>query len=162
MTGAPSPEPKPGYRPCVGVMLLDAKGRVFVGERIGTPGAWQMPQGGIDDGATPLEAARRELKEEVGTDKAEFLSESAVWFSYDLPKDLRAKLWRGRYRGQTQKWFAFRFLGSDKDIDLETHHPEFARWQWLGMRDLPDHIVPFKRKVYRQVIAEFAHLADGA
>lgn len=161
MTGRPSSRPRPGYRPCVGVMLLDEKGRVFVGERIGTPGAWQMPQGGIDKGETPLQAARRELMEEIGTDKAEFLAESAGWFTYDLPQDLRDKLWRGRFRGQTQKWFAFRFLGSDSDIDLETHHPEFARWQWMRMKDLPEHIVPFKRDVYVQVVAEFGHLADG-
>ena len=152
--------PKPGYRPCVGVMLLDRNGRVFVGERIGTPGAWQMPQGGIDDGEAPLDAARRELKEEVGTDKAELMAESVGWFSYDLPQELRDTLWRGRFRGQTQKWFAFRFVGSDADIDLETHHPEFARWRWLPMKELTLHIVPFKRQVYEQVIAEFRHLAD--
>ncbi len=154
--------PEPGYRPCVGVMLLDHSGHVFVGERIGTPGAWQMPQGGIDAGETPLDAARRELKEEAGTDKAELLAESAGWISYDLPDDLRRKLWHGRFRGQTQKWFVFRFLGSDADIDLETHHPEFVRWRWSAMRELPLHIVPFKRRVYEQVVAEFAHLADGA
>ncbi len=154
--------PEPGYRPSVGVMLLDRQGRVFVGERIGTPGAWQMPQGGIDAGEAPLEAARRELKEEAGTDKAEFLAESTGWISYDLPEDLRRKLWGGRFRGQTQKWFAFRFLGSDADIDLATHHREFARWRWLELRELPLHIVPFKRRVYEQVVAEFGHLADGA
>ncbi|MSP47953.1 MAG: RNA pyrophosphohydrolase [Alphaproteobacteria bacterium] len=150
--------PKPGYRPCVGVMLLDRDDRVFVGERIGTPGAWQMPQGGIDEGETPLQAAKRELREEIGTDQAELLAESAGWFSYDLPKDLRERLWHGRFRGQTQKWFAFRFLGSDGDIDLEAHHPEFERWRWVAMRELPLHIVPFKRDVYERVVAEFAPL----
>ena len=150
--------PEPGYRPCVGVMLLDRDNRVFVGERIGAPGAWQMPQGGIDDGETPLAAARRELREEAGTDKAEFLAESAGWLSYDLPAHLRKKLWHGRFRGQTQKWFAFRFLGSDADINLKTHHPEFQRWRWVEMRELPLHIVPFKRRVYEQVVAEFEPL----
>jgi putative (di)nucleoside polyphosphate hydrolase len=159
----PEPEvPAPGYRPCVGVMLLNAASRVFVAERIDTPGAWQMPQGGIDKGETPLEAARRELKEETGTDRAELIAESRGWLTYDLPPDLAAKLWRGRFKGQTQKWFAFRFLGSDADIDLESHHPEFARWRWAEMPDLPRLIVPFKRRVYEQVVEEFARLADAA
>ncbi|MBM3535044.1 MAG: RNA pyrophosphohydrolase [Alphaproteobacteria bacterium] len=161
MTGAVSSEPKKGYRPCVGVLLLDSRGHVFVGERVGTPGAWQMPQGGIDEGETPLEAAKRELREEVGTDKAELLAESAGWYAYDLPRKLREKLWGGRFKGQTQKWFAFRFLGSDDDIDLKTHHQEFARWRWMEMGELTAHIVPFKREIYEQVVVEFGHLANG-
>ena len=154
--------PAPGYRPCVGVMLLDRSSRVFVAERIDTPGAWQMPQGGIDKGETPLEAARRELAEETGTDKAEPVAESRGWLTYDLPPDLAGRLWRGRFKGQTQKWFAFRFLGQDSDIDIEAHHPEFARWRWAAMADLPKLIVPFKRRVYEQVVEEFARLADAS
>jgi putative (di)nucleoside polyphosphate hydrolase len=157
-----STEPAPGYRPCVGVMLLNSDNRVFVAERIDTPGAWQMPQGGIDKGETPLAAARRELEEETGTDRAELIAESRHWLSYDLPADLSGRLWRGKYRGQTQKWFAFRFLGTDEDIDLVAHHPEFARWRWAEMQDLPRLIVPFKRRVYEQVVEEFARLADAA
>ena len=154
--------PEPGYRPCVGVMLLDAAGRVFVAERIDTPGAWQMPQGGIDEGEAPLEAARRELREETGTDRAELLAESRRWLAYDLPPDLAGRLWGGRYKGQTQKWFAFRFLGSDANIDITSHHPEFARWRWAALRDLPGLIVPFKRAVYAQVVEEFAPVVDAA
>jgi putative (di)nucleoside polyphosphate hydrolase len=147
------------YRRGVGIMLLDHQGRVFVGRRIDQPEeAWQMPQGGIDPGETPRQAAFRELQEEIGTDKAELLAESADWYSYDLPDDLRGKAWRGRYRGQTQKWFAMRFVGSDDDIDLATHHPEFNAWRWVAPDQLDALIVPFKRQLYRELVCEFGRL----
>lgn len=148
------------YRPCVGIMLLNGQGQVFVGRRIDqTVEAWQMPQGGIDDGEEPRDAALRELKEEIGTDQAEILAESRDWLKYDLPANLIGKVWRGRYRGQTQKWFAMRFLGAEADIDIDTEHPEFQAWRWLAMDDLLQHIVPFKYDVYARVVAEFRHLS---
>ena len=150
------------YRPCVGIMLLNADGHVFVAQRIDQQvEAWQMPQGGIDDGEAPATAALRELAEEIGTDKAEILAESPDWIPYDLPEDLADKVWKGRYRGQTQKWFAMRFTGADSDIDINTKHPEFDAWRWAAMGDLPNLIVPFKRAVYEQVVGMFRHLADG-
>ncbi|MBT5267754.1 MAG: RNA pyrophosphohydrolase [Rhodospirillaceae bacterium] len=149
------------YRPCVGVMLLNARGEVFVAERFDTPGAWQMPQGGIDPGEQAVDAARREMLEETGTDKAEILAEAADWLSYDLPEDIRKQAWGGQYRGQTQKWFAMRFTGSDQDIDLTREQPpEFKRWQWVPIDTVPERIVAFKRVVYERVVAEFRHLAD--
>lgn len=148
------------YRPGVGIMLLNAAGRVFVAQRIDMPSeAWQMPQGGIDRGETPLEAARRELHEETGTDKAEPIAESRTWLRYDLPPDLVPRIWGGRFRGQTQKWFAFRFLGEDADIDIETETPEFSNWKWAAVEELPGLIVPFKRQLYRCLLEEFGHLA---
>ena len=156
MTGAAAPDPR--YRPCVGIMLLNHDRRVFVAERIDTPGAWQMPQGGIDDGESAAEAALRELKEEIGTDHAAFLAEHPRWLSYDLPAELQRRLWGGRYLGQTQKWVAYRFLGEDSDIDLDAHDAEFAAWQWVAMDELLDLIVEFKRDVYASVVAEFRHL----
>lgn len=150
------------YRPCVGIMLIDSGGRVFVGQRIDTPGeGWQMPQGGIDAGESPRQAALRELHEEVGTDKAEVLAESRDLRRYDLPAELVPRLWGGRYRGQEQKWFALRFLGQDADIDIVTETPEFRAWRWAELAELPDIIVPFKRRIYQQVIAEFGHLAEA-
>lgn len=148
------------YRKGVGIMLLDRGGRVFVARRIDMPSAaWQMPQGGIDAGETPLEAAWREMLEEIGTDRAELIAESRRWLRYDLPAELAAQLWRGRFRGQEQKWFAFRFTGSDSDIDIETEHPEFLDWKWVEMAELPGLIVPFKRPLYESVVEEFARLA---
>lgn len=148
------------YRPCVGIMLLNGGGQVFVAQRIDQQvEAWQMPQGGIDAREDPRQAVFRELKEEIGTDHAEVLAESRGWLDYDLPRDLADKVWRGRFRGQTQKWFALRFLGQDSDIDIETEHPEFNAWRWAPMADLPRLIVPFKRDNYEKVVAEFRHLA---
>jgi putative (di)nucleoside polyphosphate hydrolase len=118
-----------------------------------------MPQGGIDAGEEPRTAALRELAEEIGTDKAEILSESRDWLTYDLPVELVPKLWRGRFRGQRQKWFAMRFLGRDCEIEILTEHPEFTAWKWAPMAALPDLIVPFKRALYRRLIDEFGHLA---
>ncbi len=150
------------YRQGVGIMLLNRQGRVFVAQRIDMPSAaWQMPQGGIDKGESPLDAAWRELKEETGTDKAEVIGESRDWYVYDLPVDLAPKLWRGRFRGQTQKWFVFRFLGSDRDIDIATENPEFSGWKWADMAELPDLIVPFKRTLYSQLIEELGHFSSG-
>lgn len=154
-----TPEPKPGYRPCVGIFLIGPGRGVFVGQRRDTrESAWQMPQGGIDPGETPLEAALRELEEEIGTDRAEPLLESRVWRSYDLPGQIAARMWGGRYRGQTQKWVALRFLGSDGDIVLDTRHPEFSAWRWVPADDLAELVVPFKRCIYLSVVDEFRHL----
>jgi len=145
------------YRPCAGVMLVNDAGEVFVARRIDTPGdAWQMPQGGIDTGEDPRAAALRELHEEIGTDKAEIVAETAGWLDYDLPDHLIGKVWKGKYRGQTQKWFLMRFTGTDADIDIETEHPEFDAWKWAPLHDVPRLIVPFKRDIYEKVVAEFA------
>lgn len=148
------------YRPCVGVTLFNRDGLVFVARRIDTEmEAWQMPQGGIDEGEDPAVTALRELEEEIGTNKAEIIAESSGWLTYDLPPELVGKVWKGRYRGQTQKWFAMRFLGEDSDINLETAHPEFCAWRWERLERLPNLIVPFKRKLYQDIVSEFAHLA---
>ncbi|MGD0144755.1 MAG: RNA pyrophosphohydrolase [Rhizomicrobium sp.] len=151
------------YRPCVGVMLLNREGLVFVGKRIDqTVEGWQMPQGGIDDGESPLEAALREMKEEIGTNNAKFLRELDEWLEYDLPAHLLGVALRGRYRGQRQKWIAMRFLGEDSEIDIATPEPEFAHWKWLAIEALPRLIVPFKRDTYTKVIAAFRDLAFTA
>ena len=151
------------YRPCVGIMLINADGLVFCGRRIDqTVEGWQMPQGGIDDGETPRQAALRELKEEVGTDKAEILREMEGWLAYDLPQHLLGVALHGRYRGQRQKWIAMRFTGKDSDIDICTAEPEFAQWKWIAMEALPRLIVPFKRDTYATVISAFHDLAFPA
>jgi putative (di)nucleoside polyphosphate hydrolase len=150
------------YRRGVGIMLLNRDGHVLVAQRIDMPSeAWQMPQGGIDRGEAPLAAAWREMAEEVGTTKADLLAESRAWLRYDLPEDLAGTLWGGRFRGQEQKWFAFRFTGVDADIRIDTARPEFSRWRWAPMASLPDLIVPFKRRLYLDLIEEFAALAEG-
>jgi len=146
------------YRPCVGIMLTDGCGRVFVGRRLDTPDAWQMPQGGIDDGESPRQAAMRELGEEIGTSAAEIIGETEGWLRYDLPEHLIGKVWKGRYRGQKQKWVLARFTGTDADIDLATDHPEFDAWAWVEPDQLVERIVPFKRSIYETVVAEFLPL----
>jgi putative (di)nucleoside polyphosphate hydrolase len=142
------------YRAAVGIMLMNDAGRVFVGQRIDTPGAWQMPQGGIDEGEEPRTAALRELEEETGIDKVEVLGETEGWLRYELPVELHGKVWGGRYRGQRQKWFAMRFTGTDADVDLATDDPEFDAWKWAAPEELPELIVPFKRQLYIDVLAE--------
>lgn len=150
------PESLP-YRPCVGVVLMNADGHVFVGERIDTPGAWQMPQGGVDAGETPQEAGVRELWEETGVtaDKVDLIAQTSDWLTYDLPPELLGKVWKGKYRGQKQKWLLLRFNGNDADIRIDTDHPEFARWKWVKGSELVAGIVPFKRHIYEAVVAEF-------
>ncbi|WBH16535.1 RNA pyrophosphohydrolase [Sphingomonas radiodurans] len=150
------------YRPCVGIMLLNAQGQVFVGQRLdSTLEAWQMPQGGIDPGEAPLDTAIRELGEETGIvpEHVELIAEAPGDFHYEIPPEMIGKVWKGRYRGQAQRWFLFRFTGSDNDIRIETAHPEFRAWRWIDPVDLPSVIVPFKRALYRDVLAAFsAHL----
>lgn len=146
------------YRPCVGVMLMNREGEIFVGQRRDRDQeAWQMPQGGIDPGEDPQEAALRELWEETGVtrDKVELVARSKQALPYDLPHELVPNIWKGRYRGQKQTWFLLRFLGEDEDVNIETEHPEFSEWRWLPADELVRSIVPFKRVVYEAVIAEF-------
>ena len=147
------------YRRGVGIALFNHQGLVFTAERIDTPGAWQMPQGGIDRDEAPWPAAQRELAEEIGTAKAERLAETD-WLRYDLPPDLVGHVWRGRYRGQEQKWFAARFTGEEREIDLTADkHPEFSEWRWAHLAELPDLIVPFKRPLYVAIVEAFAPFA---
>ncbi len=147
------------YRPAVGIMLLNARAEVFVGQRLdSTLEAWQMPQGGIDPGETPEQAAWRELGEEVGTNAAEIVTVAGRQLDYDLPPDLQGKLWGGKYRGQRQTWFAMRFTGTDTEIDIATPEPEFRSWMWIAPQRLPQLAVSFKRALYEAVLAEFALL----
>jgi putative (di)nucleoside polyphosphate hydrolase len=149
--------------------VINRDGLVFVGRRAGGPEhvdathVWQMPQGGIDDGEDAYRAALRELYEETSIRSVERLGEIADWLTYDLPPDLVGQAWKGRYRGQTQKWFAFRFTGEDREINITApaggHAPEFIDWRWVAMRDLPDLVVPFKRATYERIAREFAPLA---
>ena len=157
------------YRPCVGLMVLNRRGEAWVGRRIGSPNQghlsafWQMPQGGIDDGEAPAAAAKRGLFEETGIRGAEIIAESRDWLPYDLPPELLGKIWGGKYRGQIQRWFALRFTGNDREINIDpaNHEREFIEWRWAALDELPRLIVPFKRDVYSKVIAEFRHLASG-
>ena len=151
------------YRPCVGVMLVNAHGKVFVGKRIDTREGdwWQMPQGGVDDGEDLKAAAHRELWEETGvtSERVQLLAQTREELLYDLPEDLLGRLWKGRYRGQRQHWFLARFEGTDADIDLNAHNPaEFCDWKWVEAEALPDLIIPFKKRVYRAVLEEFRDL----
>ncbi|NDA46749.1 MAG: RNA pyrophosphohydrolase [Alphaproteobacteria bacterium] len=159
------------YRPCVGIMLINKAGLVFIGRRrnkalrehVAPNHEWQMPQGGIDDQEEGLIAAKRELLEETGVSSVSFLAEASDWFAYDLPEDIAQEAWKGRYKGQRQKWFALRFEGEESEINIESPpnglHAEFDAWRWEKMALLPDLIIPFKRPVYERVVKEFAHLA---
>ncbi|MCV6823168.1 MULTISPECIES: RNA pyrophosphohydrolase [Halocynthiibacter] len=155
-----NPDTRP-YRPCVGVMLVNQDGLIFAGQRNDRPAheppAWQMPQGGIDDGEAPEAAALRELWEETGVeaDKVTIETQTQDWLPYDLPHDLSLKLWKGKYRGQKQLWFLMRFNGTDSDINIETEVPEFSEWCWMAPDKLIESIVPFKRNLYGKVLGEF-------
>jgi putative (di)nucleoside polyphosphate hydrolase len=165
--------PQAGYRPCVGVMLFNARGQAFIGRRrskgafdvVSPPHLWQMPQGGIDAGETPFEAALRELYEETNVKSVSLLAEAPRWLCYDLPPEAK-KRWSGKYVGQAQRWFAMRFMGEESEIDIErpaggAHKPEFDAWRWETPSALPGLIVPFKRQVYEDVVREFAAFAAG-
>jgi putative (di)nucleoside polyphosphate hydrolase len=154
------------YRPNVGAVLFNRDGLVFVARRANMPnaegpaGGWQLPQGGIDEGEDPAVAVFRELEEEIGTRKAEVIAEHPDWLTYDLPADLLGIAWRGRYRGQRQRWFAMRFTGEDSDIRLDLDpHPEFDAWRWVPLTDLPTLAVPFKRAIYEILTGAFARFA---
>lgn len=160
------------YRPCVGLMVLNRKGHAFIGRRLDGPEhvdaihSWQMPQGGVDDGEEPFSAAKRELYEETNIRSIEKIGEIKEWLFYDIPRDIVGKAWKGRYRGQKQKWYALRFLGKDKEIDIAhpaegAHKPEFVEWRWEPVENLPGLIIPFKRPVYERVVREFAPLAKA-
>ena len=154
------------YRPCVGIMVLNRVGLAFIGRRIDGPEhvdlthAWQLPQGGIDPGEAPWPAALRELREETNISSVEQLGEIAEWLTYDIPRDLVGLAWKGKYRGQTQKWFAVRFTGTESEIDIAhpdgAYEAEFSAWRWEPMQNVPELVVPFKRTVYERVVKEFA------
>ena len=154
------------YRPCVGIVLVNRDDLVWIGRRPDIPDEegrgqwWQMPQGGIDDDEDPKSSAKRELAEETGVRSAKFIAEAPHWYYYDLPEHLVGTSWRGRYRGQKQRWFAFRFTGDDSEIDISAHghKPEFDQWRWVRLEEVTALVVPFKRKVYEQVIDAFLPL----
>ena len=156
------------YRPCVGLMVINQAGRVFIGRRTDGPEhvdrthVWQMPQGGIDAGEDPWPAALRELHEETSIKSVEKLGEVEEWLTYDIPPNIVGQAWKGKYRGQKQKWYAVRFMGSEGEINVLRpaggHKPEFIEWRWEPMRNLPDLVIPFKRAIYERVVATFAHL----
>jgi putative (di)nucleoside polyphosphate hydrolase len=157
------------YRPCVGVVAFNRDGLVFIGRRIDGPEhidqthAWQMPQGGIDEGEEPWQAATRELLEETNIRSVERIGEIAEWLTYDIPHEIVGQAWKGKYRGQRQKWFAVRFTGPEGEIDVAhpggAHAPEFSSWRWERLRNVPELVIPFKRAVYDRVAAEFRQFA---
>lgn len=144
------------YRLGVGIVLLNRLGSVFVGQRIDSIlEAWQMPQGGIEHGEIPQDAAKRELEEEIGVTEVEVIAESSTWYSYRLPDHMRTSVWDGQYIGQKQKWFVMKFIGQDSSINIQTLHPEFNAWKWVNFESIPQLIVPFKRKLYQDLVSEF-------
>jgi len=144
------------YRPCAGIMLINSNQEILVGKRIDMPSDhWQMPQGGIDEGEDALAAAKRELLEEIGTNNVSLIHELDEWVTYDLPSHLIGKVWKGKYRGQKQRWFLFRFEGTDQEINLETEHPEFCDWKWTNKISLVNQIVPFKKDLYTHLVNRF-------
>jgi len=157
------------YRPCVGLMVLNNDGHAFIGRRTSGPEhvdavhVWQMPQGGIDEGEDPYPAALRELHEETSIRSVKKLAEISDWLYYDIPPNIAGQAWKGKYRGQKQKWFALRFTGSEGEINVLSptggHEPEFAAWRWEPMKNLPGMIIPFKRKIYERVVHEFSRFA---
>lgn len=160
------------YRPCVGLAVFNAEGRVFIGRRTGGPEhvdathSWQMPQGGIDENEDPFEAALRELYEETNIRSIRRLGEIEGWLKYDIPRDIAGQAWKGKYRGQKQKWYALRFTGNESEIDIATpgggeHKPEFVEWRWEKLENTPELIVPFKRRVYDDVVKSFIGFANG-
>ena len=147
------------YRNCVGLLVINKNGDVFIGKRIDSNlNAWQMPQGGIEADEDPKTAGIREMEEEIGTKNAELIGEMSEWLNYDIPENLSHRLWNGKYRGQTQKWLAFKFLGNDSEINIKTKDPEFKEWKWEKHTNLPRLAVPFKRDIYKKVIKEFEKL----
>ncbi len=155
--------PDPAYRYGIGIILFNRQGLVLIAERLDNPGAWQLPQGGIDVNETPAMAVFREMEEEIGTRNATIIHIMAEWIDYEFPAHARHKLFDGKYLGQRQQWIALRFLGADNDIRLDAHsHPEFSRWKWVTIHEVLDHAVPFKRGVYERVIKEFASYAVDA
>jgi putative (di)nucleoside polyphosphate hydrolase len=148
------------YRPCVGLVLFNHAHQVFMGRRIDTTAeAWQLPQGGIDDNEDPEDALFREMEEEIGTRNFKILDQTDDWLTYDLPRHLIGKIWKGRYRGQRQKWFAARLTGDDGDINIHTPHPEFNDFRWVDLAKIPGLIIPFKRELYIELVNRFSHLA---
>ncbi len=144
------------FRPCVGLVLINHDGLIFLGQRLDSNlDAWQMPQGGIDDGETPYQAGLREMMEEVGTNNVEFLGEMEEWLDYEIPDKLAKRLWDGKYIGQTQKWLAFRFLGKDEEININTKDPEFSTWKWEKANQALKLAVPFKKDIYKKVIEKY-------
>lgn len=160
MTASPDIAALP-YRPCVGIMLLNKQNQVFVGQRIdNTAEAWQMPQGGLDDGEETYACGLRELEEETGVTDVSFIGESKGWLQYDLPPELVGKLWKGKYRGQVQKWYVLRLEADDSHINIATKEPEFRAWRWAKLDELPALIVPFKRELYQKLVDEFRPLVN--
>ena len=145
------------YRLGVGLVIINNQSEIFTGRRLDSTKAWQMPQGGIDDNEIPLEAAYREMGEETGIQKRKvaLLKQSKLWYRYDLPKEIQGKFWGGKFRGQTQKWFLFKFVGINSDINIETKEPEFADWRWSKKSDMLESIVPFKKSLYQAVLKDF-------
>ncbi|OHC75455.1 MAG: RNA pyrophosphohydrolase [Rhodospirillales bacterium RIFCSPLOWO2_12_FULL_58_28] len=150
------------YRKGVGAVLFNAEGKVFVARRLDNPGKyWQMPQGGIDKGEKPRQALIREVAEEIGDIRYKVIAKGSSWIAYDLPDKLIGTVWKGKYRGQKQKWFALKFTGVDGDIDLNaTSHPEFSEWKWVDIEELPALAIPFKRELYEKIVSEFRRLAS--